>query len=65
MQLTRHTLMTALVATALLAPTADAMPARDLGHRAEIASHAKDVSCDSQPALLAAAGGSRRGPLAV
>jgi hypothetical protein len=61
MQFARHILTTALVATALLAGTAHAMPAQDAGHWTESASHAARAS--SSDLALVVTG--RRGPLAV
>jgi hypothetical protein len=61
MQSARHILTTALVATALLAGTAHAMPAQDVGHWTESTSHVAGSS-SSDLALLVTA---RRGPLAV
>jgi hypothetical protein len=61
MQFARHIFTTALVATALLAGTAHAMPAQDVGHWTESASHAAGPS--SNDLALVVTG--RRGPLAV
>lgn len=61
MKSARHILTTALVATALLAGTAHAMPAQDVGQWTESASNADKSSYDMAALVVTP----RRGPLAV